>query len=543
MDYDDDCDDYDDYDDYDDEYDDYDEEGSKYKSPPKSMHFCKYIYWLFTLAVNTNKQTKTTSVSNSQPSKSSQKQIEDDSKSIKQSNSSDLTASTSALTKKNVKQMSNANRTKILQQLNTEAKSNINTVIIGRVDAGKSTTLGHLLFLTGSVEKKTLDRYEQLGKNIGKASFQFAWILDEDDEERNRGVTIDIAQKEIETLNHTVTLLDCPGHKDFIPNMISGASQADSAILVVDATETGVRDLVSGNSLTKEHILLARTLGVNHVIVAVNKMDLDGWNEERFNEVRLTLIPILKQIGFKDNSVEYVPCSGYLGENIVKASNPDLKSWYSGKTLLEAIDSIPAPKDHRDMPFRMSVGDFFKDTTHSMGRGVTGRIESGFVGKDNNLLIMPSYQHTKVKKIRVHNDFTSFASSGQTVHLSLSDVEHVEQGEVLCDPEFPIAVASKFQAQIRLFDLEMPLMKGHHVVLYLQQTVVSARIKTFISMTEKNVTKNNPRMLKSNCTATVIIETEQPVCIDTFESHGSYGRFALRDGDLTLAAGIVTKIE
>lgn len=444
--------------------------------------------------------------------------------------------------KKPIKQMSNATRESILQMVNSSDKTNVNVVVIGRVDAGKSTTMGHLLYLTGNVDKRVVDKYARDSKTAGKNSFQYAWVLDQDGEERHRGVTIDIAQKHIETKNHRVTLLDCPGHKDFIPNMISGTSQADSSILVVDSTDDGLKELAFDRGQTKEHIILARTLGVNNIIVAVNKLDLNNWEKERFDEVKTTVLKMIKQIGFKEDNVQFIPCSGFLGENLSSRSEHLLLEWYNGMTLLEAIDSLPPPKQFVDLPFRMSVGDFYKDTQYGLGHTVSGKVESGIVGKGDNLLILPSNQSCSVKGIRIYDNSVSYASSGQTIELGVTGLEFVEHGEVLCDPENPISVTNKFEAQLRLFDLDTPILKGHHVILYLQQSVISARLINFISVVENGSTKNKPRMLKSHCTANLIIETDQSVCVDTYTNQGSFGRFALRDGELTIAAGIVTKI-
>lgn len=220
-------------------------------------------------------------------------------------------------------------------------KASINLVVVGHVDAGKSTLMGHLLYRLGQVSKKNMHRYETDSKKIGKASFLYAWVLDETDEERNRGITMDIAQSSFETATKSVNLLDAPGHRDFIPNMITGAAQADAALLVVDATNGEFEAGFEAGGQTREHTLLIRSLGVSQLAVVVNKLDNVNWSKQRFDEIVGKLTPFLKQAGYKDQDVTFVPCSGLTGENLNERSkNPSLTAWYSGLSLVEVIGEI-----------------------------------------------------------------------------------------------------------------------------------------------------------------------------------------------------------
>lgn len=217
-----------------------------------------------------------------------------------------------------------------------ERKPLINLVVIGHVDAGKSTLMGRLLFDSGLVTKKVMHRYEQDSKKTGKSSFMYAWILDETEEERTRGITMDIAQSRFETKNRSVTLLDAPGHKDFIPNMITGAAQADVAVLVVDATEGEFEAGFEAGGQTKEHTMLVRSFGVSQLAVVVNKLDTCNWSQERYNDIVQKLGAFLKQAGFKETDVTFVPCSGFNGQNLSKpADEPALTAWYKGPCLVE----------------------------------------------------------------------------------------------------------------------------------------------------------------------------------------------------------------
>jgi elongation factor 1 alpha-like protein len=273
----------------------------------------------------------------------------------------------------------------------------INLVVVGHVDAGKSTLMGHLLFQLGSVSKKKMHSYESNAKKMGKASFAFAWVLDETDEERSRGITMDVAQNAFETDHKQVVLLDAPGHKDFIPNMITGAAQADAAVLVVDATRGEFETGFEMGGQTREHALLLKSLGVNQLLVAVNKLDNEQWSKDRFNDVQTKLKLFLKQAGYKTSEVPFVPCSGLAGENLCKRSTlTDLTDWYKGPSLLELIDSLKPPERPLDKALRMCVNDVFKGAASSLF-SVSGRVEAGAVKVGQKIVVMPANEACSVK--------------------------------------------------------------------------------------------------------------------------------------------------
>ncbi|OCT80284.1 hypothetical protein XELAEV_18027101mg [Xenopus laevis] len=343
-------------------------------------------------------------------------------------------------------------------------KQLLNLVVIGHVDAGKSTLMGHLLYLLGHVNKRTMHKYEQESKKAGKASFAYAWVLDETGEERQRGVTMDVGMTKFETKSKVITLMDAPGHKDFIPNMITGAAQADVAVLAVDASRGEFEAGFEAGGQTREHALLVRSLGVTQLAVAVNKMDQVNWQQERFNEVISKLRHFLKQAGFKESDVYYIPTSGLSGENLVKRSQiSELVGWYKGPCLLEQIDSFKAPQRSIDKPFRLCVSDVFKD--QGSGFCVTGKIEAGFVQTGDRLLAMPPNETCTVKGITLHQEAVDWAAAGDHVSLTLTgmDIIKINVGCVFCSPNEPIKGCTRFRARVLIFNFEVPITQGFPV--------------------------------------------------------------------------------
>lgn len=274
-------------------------------------------------------------------------------------------------------------------------KLRLNLVIVGHVDAGKSTIMGHLLSLMGNVSKKNMHKFETESKKVGKSSFMFAWVLDETEEERNRGITIDIGQYRFETDKHIVNILDAPGHRDFIPNMITGATKADVAILVIDASNGEFESGFDAGGQTQEHILILRSFGITQIAIAINKMDNVNFNCQRYEEICEKMRKFLKQVGFKENSIEYIPCSGMSGDNLVKLSSNEKFNWYNGQTLIEIIDKFSPNSRPIDKPFKMSISDIFKGQTS--GIYLYGKIDYGFVETNQKLLILPNNDFCTIK--------------------------------------------------------------------------------------------------------------------------------------------------
>uniref|UniRef100_A0A671WGA7 HBS1-like protein n=1 Tax=Sparus aurata TaxID=8175 RepID=A0A671WGA7_SPAAU len=423
----------------------------------------------------------------------------------------------------------------------------LNLVVIGHVDAGKSTLMGHLLYLLGNVNKRTMHKYEQESKKAGKASFAYAWVLDETGEERDRGVTMDVGMTKFETNSKVVTLMDAPGHKDFIPNMITGAAQADVAVLVVDASRGEFEAGFEAGGQTREHALLVRSLGVTQLAVAVNKMDQVNWQQERFKDITSKLGHFLKQAGFKESDVFYIPTSGLSGENLVtRSSVSQLTSWYSGPSLLEQIDSFKAPQRSVDKPFRLCVSDVFKD--QGSGFCVTGKIEAGYIQTGEKILAMPPNETCNVKGITLHDEALDWAAAGDHVSLTVTgmDIIKINVGCVFCDPKEPIRVCTRFRARILLFNIEVPITQGFPVLLHYHTVSEPATIRKLISVLHKSsgeVLKKKPKCLSKGMNAIVEIQTQRPVSLELYKDYKELGRFMLRYVGSTIAAGVVTEVK
>ncbi|XP_016085413.1 HBS1-like protein [Sinocyclocheilus grahami] len=441
------------------------------------------------------------------------------------------------------------------QQLNIRAelekrqggKPLLNLVVIGHVDAGKSTLMGHLLYLLGNVNKRTMHKYEQESKKAGKASFAYAWVLDETGEERDRGVTMDVGMTKFETDSKVITLMDAPGHKDFIPNMITGAAQADVAVLVVDASRGEFEAGFEAGGQTREHGLLVRSLGVTQVAVAVNKMDQVNWQQERFQEIVSKLGHFLKQAGFKDSDVFYIPTSGLSGENLTtRCKVADLTAWYTGPCLLEQIDAFKPPQRSVEKPFRLCVSDVFKD--QGSGFCVTGKIEAGFIQTGDKVLAMPPNETCTVKGITLHDEALDWAAAGDHVSLTVTgmDIIKINVGCIFCEPKEPIRACTRFRARILLFNIEVPITQGFPVLLHYQTVSEPATIRKLVSVLHKSsgeVLKKKPKCLSKGQNAVVEIQTQRPVALELYKDYKELGRFMLRYVGSTIAAGVVTEIK
>ncbi|NWI19374.1 HBS1L protein, partial [Crypturellus soui] len=425
-------------------------------------------------------------------------------------------------------------------------KQLLNLVVIGHVDAGKSTLMGHLLYLLGNVNKRTMHKYEQESKKAGKASFAYAWVLDETGEERERGVTMDVGMTKFETKTKVITLMDAPGHKDFIPNMITGAAQADVAILVVDASRGEFEAGFETGGQTREHGLLVRSLGVTQLAVAVNKMDQVNWQQERFQEITSKLGQFLRQAGFKESDVAYIPTSGLGGENLVtRGQSDELTKWYKGKCLLEQIDAFKPPQRSVDKPFRLCVADVFKD--QGSGFCVTGKIEAGYIQVGERLLAMPPNETCTAKGITLHDEPVDWAAAGDHVSLTLTgmDIIKINVGCVFCDPKEPIKACTRFRARILIFNIEVPITKGFPVLLHYQTVSEPATIRRLLSVLHKStgeVTKKKPKLLTKGQNALIELQTQRPVALELYKDFKELGRFMLRYGGSTIAAGVITEV-
>lgn len=425
-------------------------------------------------------------------------------------------------------------------------KPNLYIVIVGHVDAGKSTLIGHLLFKLGEVDKKLMHKYEQESKKIGKRSFQYAWILDETSEERSRGVTMDVGRRKFDVADKRIVLLDAPGHKDFIPNMITGATQADAALLVVDATPGEFETGFGTGGQTREHALLIRSLGILQMIVVVNKMDTVSWDRERFDEICNQLRTFLCKIGFREIDIIFVPCSGLRGENLTEPFQPsaEYNGWYKDDPLLEAIGKLLIPERATLCPFRMSINDVFKGPGSSVC--VSGRVESGILRLGDKVMVQPCAQMASVKALNVDEQSGNTIEAGDSANVLLNpDIPNVAVGHVICDPNIPITVTEKFEAKIILFNITSPITVGYTAMLHSQNNICSVVVAKLVSTLNKSngsILKTKPRMLSKNSSALVVLKVNYPICLERYRDVKELGRIMLRVDGVTVAAGMVTEI-
>lgn len=434
-------------------------------------------------------------------------------------------------------------------------KPSIAIVVIGHVDSGKSTLMGHLLAKMGAVDSRTLQRFEKESREIGKAGFHYAWVLDASEEERKRGVTIDVGYRCFSTANRDITLLDAPGHKDFVPKMISGAAQADAAVLVIDSTEGGFEagfgeEGAALHGQTKEHAFIARALGIMHLIVAVNKLELSNWSEDRFNAIRYRLSPFLSRVGFKEENVSYLPLSGLLGVNLMDRNNPqELTSWYSGPCMVELLDRVqPAFRDVTK-PLRVSVMDACRVAFgQTQGNIVSGRIEGGQVRIGDRMLVLPSNVRGTVKTIEKGGENVTKATAGQNVDLALKDIDGdfnlVLPGHIACGETYSAPMVKRFLVKGITFDIAFPITKQQQLMLHIQSLkcpVTVVRILHTLDPATGAVVKERPRCLTKYMTAVVELEAVDKVCLERFSNYKSLGRVTLRDRSETVMSGMVTE--
>ncbi|KFD55208.1 hypothetical protein M514_03849 [Trichuris suis] len=451
--------------------------------------------------------------------------------------------------------------------ISDDGKPILNLVVVGHVDAGKSTLMGHLLYILGNVEQKTMHKYKQESQRLGKSSFAYAWVLDESSEERERGITMDIAQTRFETEHFSFILLDAPGHRDFIPNMIMGASQAEVALLVVNATRGEFESGFDLGGQTREHTLLVRSLGVAQLLIAVNKMDTVEWSQERFNEIKDRVGKFLKQVGFGTKCL-FVPCSGLTGENLntTPDSSCPLTQWYSGPTLIQALgkvfefllalwafililaDSMEPIARSAENPLRFTVSNVFKAQRGS-NFYVDGKVVVGTVSIGNKLIVIPSGQTGVVKSILIGDDEERRqAKTGEqcSILLSGANMNSIISGDIICPVDAPIAAVCRFQAKIVTFNPNMPLVKGMEIIVHgngAQQPGYLSKLIAEVSKTTGKVTKSKPRCLAKNSSGVVEITTEKPMCFETSQMSKELSRVTLRFKGCTIAAGIVTELK
>jgi len=415
-------------------------------------------------------------------------------------------------------------------------KPHLNLAVIGHIDHGKSTTVGRLLFETGAVPPHIIETYRKEAEAKGKGSFEFAWVMDSLKEERERGITIDIAHRRFDTEKYYFTVVDCPGHRDFVKNMITGASQADAALLVVAAPD-GVMEQ------TKEHVFLARTLGINQLIVGINKMDAVKYDEKRFNEVKAELSQLLKIVGYKPDNVIFIPMSAFKGDNISKHS--ENTPWYKGPTLLEALNLLNEPEKPTNLPLRLPIQDVY--SISGIGTVPVGRVETGVMKKGMKVSFMPANKEGEVKSIEMHHEEIPEALPGDNVGFNVRGIGKgdIRRGDVCGPADAPPTVAEEFVAQVVVLHHPSALTVGYTPVFHCHTAQIAC---TFVELQKKldprtgQVKETNPTFLKTGDAAIVKIRPTRPMVIEKVKEIPQLGRFAVRDMGSTIAAGMCIDI-
>ncbi|WEW58172.1 hypothetical protein PRK78_003640 [Emydomyces testavorans] len=426
-------------------------------------------------------------------------------------------------------------KSKQLDVLEEHRKANrkkaANFVVIGHVDAGKSTLMGRLLYDLKAVDQRTIDRYKREADKIGKGSFHLAWVLDQGSEERARGVTIDIATNKFETSSTSFTILDAPGHRDFVPNMIAGASQADFAVLVVDASTGNFESGLKGQ--TKEHALLVRSMGVQKMIVAVNKMDSVAWSKDRFEEIEQQISSFLTTAGFQAKNIAFIPCSGLRGENIIARTEDKKAHWYSGKVLIEELEAVEPYTYAIENPLRMTIGDVFKGGVQNQ-LSVSGRIDAGSLQVGDRILSMPSGESAVIKSLEIDQEPNDWAVAGNNVVLHLIDIDpmHLKTGDVICSPSSPVQNINSFTAKVLAFDHLTPM----HIELHRGRLHVPGRISRLVAILDKGSgapAKKKPKIVAPGSVARVVVDIDQSIPLE------APARVILRASGETVAAGLL----
>ena len=392
--------------------------------------------------------------------------------------------------------------------------------------------MGRLLFDLGAINQRTLDKYKREAERIGKGSFAFAWVLDQGSEERARGVTIDIATNSFETEKTSFTILDAPGHRDFVPNMIAGASQADFAVLVIDASTGNFESGLKGQ--TKEHALLVRSMGVHKIIVAVNKMDIAEWSKDRFQEIEQQMSGFLTTAGFEHRNTSFIPCSGLQGDNILRRNSDAKSAWYTGHTLVEELDTSEPVNHALEKPLRMTIGDVFRGGVQNP-LSVSGRLEAGSLQVGDQVLIMPSTEKAFVRSLEVNDEPLDWAVAGQNAVLHLTDIDqmHLKTGDMLCSTTSPIKSITSFTAKVLAFEHLTPM----NVDIHRGRLHIPGKISQLVAIMDKTdgttVIKKKPKIVQPGSMVRVKVEMGQSVPLP------DASRIVFRANGETVAAGLI----
>ena len=424
-------------------------------------------------------------------------------------------------------------------------KVHINLVVIGHVDSGKSTSTGHLIYKCGGIDKRTIEKFEKEAAESGKASFKYAWVMDKLKSERERGITIDISLWQFESPKYHFTIIDAPGHRDFIKNMITGTSQADCAILMIASPQGEFEAGISKDGQTREHALLSFTLGVKQMIVCMNKMDEKtvAYSEDRYNEIRKEVEGFLKKVGYKPDTIPFIPISGWNGDNMLEKSTN--MTWYKGPTLMEALDKITPPVRPVEKALRLPLQDVYK--IGGIGTVPVGRVETGVIKPGMNIMFAPAMVKADVKSVEMHHTSIPEAIPGDNVGFNVKglSVKDIKRGYVASDSKNdPAREVETFEAQVIIMNHPGQIENGYTPVLDCHTAHIACKfseIKAKIDRRTGKATEEEPKSIKQGDSAIVLLKPSKPMCCETFVEYAPLGRFAVRDMKQTVAVGVIKK--